>query len=326
MKKMFLSLVAMMIATISFAQTNVVATLTHGDEITMFYGGFALRDAHAAAANGDIINLSGGAFQSVKITKALSIRGTGVNDSNPTFITGDFDVEIPSDVTERLSFEGCRIPNNITIKGSLTNAYFMKNDIQHIDIYNYLDAKMIHGLFANCNVYGFALWGKSDVQFINSHVEEFVNYDKTLATASFVNCVIRPCYGYYASDMGSSLLTSCILYWTSNAGTSLPSTSSAINCVAVGNGSYEAFKDVVSKQNCQYADMDIFQDSNVWNDLTNEAKAKYLGNDGTPVGMYGGILPFNLTPTYPQITKMNVANKTTADGKLSVEIEVSAAQ
>ena len=325
MKKMFLSLVATMIATVSFAQTNVVATLTHGDEITMFYGGFALREAHAAATNGDIINLSGGAFQSVKITKALSIRGTGVNDSNPTFITGDFDVEIPSDVTERLSFEGCRIPNNITIKGSLTNAYFMKNDIQHIDIYN-SETKMIHGLFANCNVYGFALWGKSDVQFINSHVEDFDNYEENKATASFINCVIRPYDGDYAQCIRSSLLTSCILYWTGYNSYSLPSTSSAINCVAVGNGSYAAFRDVVSKQNCQYADMDIFQDSNVWNDLTNEAKAKYIGNDGTPVGMYGGILPFNLIPTYPQITKMNVANKTTADGKLSVEIEVSAAQ
>lgn len=325
MKKMFLSLVATMIAAVSFAQTNVVATLTHGDEITMFYGGFALREAHAAATNGDIINLSGGAFQSVNITKALSIRGTGVNDSNPTFITGDFDVEIPSDVTERLSFEGCRIPNNITIKGSLTNAYFMKNDIQHIGIYN-SETKMIHGLFANCNVYSFNLRGKSDVQFINSHVENFWNYEENKATASFINCVIRPYGGYEAYYMRSSLLTSCILYWTSNISYSLPSTSSAINCVAVGNGSYEAFKNVVSKQNCQYADMDIFQDSNVWNDLTNEAKAKYLGNDGTPVGMYGGILPFNLTPTYPQITKMNVANKTTADGKLSVEIEVSAAQ
>ena len=59
-------------------------------------------------------------------------------------------------------------------------------------------------------------------------------------------------------------------------------------------------------------------------DLTEEAKGKYLGTDGTPIGMYGGIMPFNMIPSYPRITKMNVANKTTADGKLSVEIEVSA--
>ena len=61
-------------------------------------------------------------------------------------------------------------------------------------------------------------------------------------------------------------------------------------------------------------------------ELTDEAKAKFLGTDGTEVGMYGGVLPYTSTPSYPQITKMNVANKTTADGKLSVEIEVSAAE
>ena len=50
------------------------------------------------------------------------------------------------------------------------------------------------------------------------------------------------------------------------------------------------------------------------------------GIDGTPVGKFGGMIPYNMTPSYPQITKMNVAAKTTADGKLSVEIGVSAAQ
>ena len=73
-------------------------------------------------------------------------------------------------------------------------------------------------------------------------------------------------------------------------------------------------------------DFTIFTDSDYMKDLTDDAKATYLGSDGTPVGMYGGPLPFSLTPTYPQITKMNVASKTTADGKLSVDIEVSAAQ
>lgn len=61
-------------------------------------------------------------------------------------------------------------------------------------------------------------------------------------------------------------------------------------------------------------------------ELCNEAKTKYLGTDGTEVGMHGGLLPYNSIPSYPRITKMNVANKTTADGKLSVEIEVSAVE
>lgn len=61
-------------------------------------------------------------------------------------------------------------------------------------------------------------------------------------------------------------------------------------------------------------------------ELTDEAKGKYLGTDGTQVGIYGGSLPFTSTPSNPQITKCNVAAKSTADGKLSVDIEVKAAE
>ena len=61
-------------------------------------------------------------------------------------------------------------------------------------------------------------------------------------------------------------------------------------------------------------------------ELTDAAKTQYLGMDGTEVGIYGGNLPFDPTPSNPQITKCNVAAKSTADGKLSVDIEVNAAE
>ena len=60
--------------------------------------------------------------------------------------------------------------------------------------------------------------------------------------------------------------------------------------------------------------------------LTDEAAAQYLGTDGTQVGIYGGNLPYNEEISIPQITKCNVASKSTADGKLSVDIEVKAAE
>ena len=65
-----------------------------------------------------------------------------------------------------------------------------------------------------------------------------------------------------------------------------------------------------------------------WNDnetfeLTDEAKTKYLGTDGTQIGIYGGDFPFESTPSNPQITNCEVAKKSTADGKLSVKITVA---
>ena len=44
--------------------------------------------------------------------------------------------------------------------------------------------------------------------------------------------------------------------------------------------------------------------------------------DGTEVGIFGGFMPFDWRPSYSIIKRFNVANRTTADGKLSVDIEV----
>ena len=61
-------------------------------------------------------------------------------------------------------------------------------------------------------------------------------------------------------------------------------------------------------------------------ELTDDAKIQYLGDDGREVGIYGGNLPFTPNPTNSKITKFNVASKSTADGKLSVDIKVKAAE
>lgn len=321
MKKFFvylMAVVAMAVCSVSaFAQNTLVATLTHGDEISMFYGTNALQQACSAATHGDVINLSGGKFQSTKITKAVAVRGTGIHDANPTYIVNGFEVEIPANVTEKLSFEGCRITSMMTIKGTLSNAYFLKNSLAGVSVYS-SNGKMDNGMFVNCDVYGMSLYGQSTAQIINSYVEHFSNSGKL---ASFVNCVVNTSGN--PTIYKNSQFVSCIMYQTN--GYCFPSTSTAINCVGL-DANKKAFREMSLKENCSYAGMDIFQESNVWKDLTDEAKAKYLGIDGTPVGKFGGMIPYDMTPSYPQITKMNVAAKTTADGKLSVEIGVSAAQ
>ena len=53
MKKLFLSfVVAMIAATATFAQNTLVATLSHGEDVSMYYGTYALHDAMNAAASG----------------------------------------------------------------------------------------------------------------------------------------------------------------------------------------------------------------------------------------------------------------------------------
>ena len=331
MKKLFFSLVALVIATVSYAQSTLVATLTHGDEIKMFYGVKALQQAHAAAVDGDIINLSGGKFEmgegySNYITKGITIRGTGVNSSNHTTISTILYIQIPESTKERLSVEGCIFEGEIRSYG-FPNGYFLKNHFRNTfkQVYSSKNA-----MFVNCSLSGYTPNGCSS-QFINSYVYDYVDQGSG-SQAKFVNCVMD---SYSAHNyIKNSELINCIIVYSRDTTTGLPASNTAWNCVACGsiNGtdiremSYSIFNKLAFKQNCSLAGKDIFIDSNHENDLTDEAKATYLGNDGTPVGRYGGPFPFSWTPTYPQITKMNVANKTTADGKLSVEIEVSATE
>ncbi len=338
MKKLFLSLVAIMAATVSFAQNTLVATLSHGEDISMYYGTYALRDAMNAAASGDVINLSGGAFQAVDITKGVTLRGTGIDDAAPTYITSDFNINVPSEDANRLSMEGIRCTGTIYMHGTCNSPYFVKSAFYSF-YYNY-DTTFKNAVFANCRISdSYRQKGNSSVQFINSYVSGFQNEGENVAT-SFINCVIYPAYeGLDLDYISNSQLMNCIIYQMyykdcNDGNRNLPITTIATNCVAIGYDNpfrgqvastgnkqvnYNEFNKVFKTFTGSYSEAQQFE-------LSDEAKTTYLGTDGTEVGMHGGVLPYDATPSYPQITRMNVANKTTADGKLSVEIEVSAAE
>ena len=333
MRKKILSLVAAIVAvTATYAQSTLVATLTHGDNVTMFYGTYALRDAHNAAESGDIINLSGGAFQGVDITKAVTLRGTGIDATDPTYILHDFRFRISEEDPGRLSMEGIRCPGTVTMVGTYANPYFLKCEFSDIIFSEYnITTKIKNATYVDCKITGkcesYQGWGddQSTQQFINCYIGWYNNEDKE-TSAAFMNCIIRDADYTYNSQFGN-----CIIYTTENPGYTIPSSSIAINCVAVNyedlfsespassGCSTASFAEVFKTFTGTYSDAETFE-------LTDAAKTQYLGKDGTQVGLYGGVMPYTSTPSYPQITTMNVANKTTADGKLSVEIEVSAAQ
>lgn len=338
MKKFFLSLVALAAATLSYAQNTLVATLSHGDDVSMYYGTYALRDAVNAAASGDVINLSGGAFQAVNISKGITLRGTGIDDAQPTYISGYFTLNVPSTDSCRLSMEGIRCTGTITMAGTFNSPYFVKSQFFG---FSYSNAAIKNAMFANCRIVNnYDLKGNSTVQFVNSYVADFSNDNQSNTAAAFINCVIYPyASGYNSNYIQNSQLLNCIIFqtWTNynfDGTYRLPSTTIATNCVSIGyDGLFSAqaantgnkgvnrneYNKVFKTFTGTYSESEQFE-------LSDEAKTNYLGTDGTEVGMHGGVLPYDTTPSYPQITKMNVANKTTADGKLSVEIEVSAAE
>lgn len=323
-------LVLVLFGTRVMAQSSLLATLNHEGTITTFYGATALQKAHASAVNGDVITLSSGTFLSVDITKAVTLRGAGMvldaaTQTEPTVLANDFKITIADDVTGRLTIEGVYSNQRVSIV-KLKNAMFLKNRMREIDISGNgygTDLTFIHcriaylysgnaysnnsATFQNCIVSGIS--GENYI-FHNSIIRGDSNSGgiSLRDNSEYKNCIITN-YLYSDAPTNSTYYNNLFIGTSGNKLESIPNSTN----VTVNE------KDDKIKNLLNYSDDNDYK-------LTDEAKAIMKGSDGTEVGLYGGSLPYDPTPTNPQISKFNVAAKTTADGKLSVDIEVKSAE
>lgn len=98
----------------------------------------------------------------------------------------------------------------------------------------------------------------------------------------------------------------------------------AFGCVYVGDKE-TFFNNCSSATNRVYAlDTQFLKEGGLYFELTDEKAAEWLGSDGSQVGMHGGSIPFDPRTSNPQISRFNVSSKTSSDGKLAVDIEVTA--
>lgn len=335
MKKILLSLVALVCATVSFAQNELVATLQHGDDVKMFYGSGALNEAISGAQNGDVIILSEGTFNGARIEKSLTIRGEGINKTrligevrmNPTYWN---ESEMTTVVT-KVRME-CLSISRLGVYSAFECGQLALNKVQVSTFSAYPFRSDCAAWFENCIVNSFTSdirslgqTGNGICYFVNSKIGNVTKYCNMVMN----NCTIYQTNAYQTSieDLGRSRIINSII-WNNGSDEiegKLPASTFVANTLAAGSYK-EIFDNVAPEQNCQMVGMDVFEESNPDNDLTDEAKSTYLGTDGTPVGIFGGQLPFNMINPYPYISKMNVGAVTTADGKLSVEVEVSTAE
>jgi hypothetical protein len=316
---------------------NQVATLQHGEEMSVFYGMNAFVEAHVAAVDGDIITLSSGTFTPTNINKAISLRGAGcaydsVTYATPTIIpdncylrvsdisfegiwfTGFVGCEAPSDsyYANNISFVKCNINKTGVSSRFYNNAMnwqFINCIIKEFDtspstgyhIYCFLGMSVINSVvrfthYIHTNTYNLTTINNSIVLFDNEQsISNIVAYNSIIATVSghaISNCTFFNCIGI---ETGETLLFEGQI---------------AENVMEVD--SYEdVFETFVGT---------VFYD-NLYQ-LKEEVDTSLLGNDGTEVGIYGGMLPYNPRPSYMRIKRCNVAPRSTIDGKLSVDIEV----
>lgn len=328
MKKLLSFFLVLVCAMSSFAQTSLMATLNHEGTISTFYGVNALRQAHAAAVSGDVITLSSGTFLSTDITKAVTIRGAGMDVSKaydivnePTVLGGDFNIKIPAEDTGRLTLEGIFHNENIYFsEGQVKNALFLKSRFKEISKSG--SCKVQDLTVLNCRISeSINVDDGNSAQFLNSVVKSFNS-----GYMSFSHCVILD--GFRLGNNGNEYKNCIITY---ESGGLFSSSSSAYNNLFISNET-SLLQNVPNNTNLRvptsderFAYLRGYNDSKDYK-LTDQNRDVLKATDGGEIGIYGGSLPYSAIPTNPQITKFNVASKTTADGKLSVDIEVKSGE
>lgn len=322
MARKLLTIITLAAALCAEAQTSQIATLLHDGQLTNFYSGSALIQAYEAAVDGDVITLSSGMFNATDIKKNITIRGAGMglveagDNTLPTVINGRFTIECPTMPIHRLIMEG--IATNAAVNlNKADNMMAQKcqfDEIRSNDSYPANEIKNI--IFLQCYIKNHYSSTISSLNFINCVITNIYTHTNTTFFCGFNNCQIGT--GKQRIDLSNSEVSNSVILGPTNS-TSKPQigqSCSVNNCLiynyyySYSNGSN---KFVESPE-------EIFTEEGYYQ-LTDEAKA-FLGTDGKEVGIYGGTLPFDTTPSNPQITKFNVSPKTTADGKLSVDIEV----
>ena len=350
MKKMFLFLIAAAVGTLSsFAQDDCIATLNHGTTLTTYTGEDALAQAYNAAADGDVITLSPGVFLAVDMKKTITVRGAGYkpmasNGYTSTQITGDIKVEIPSDGTSTFQLEGIDFLGSVNIVSDKKAPVALTKSKFRSDVYGHgINMKAIHCVFYRLYAYQYGSYNGSTI------------YRST--TLNCQNCVMgwAECKGLSSdAKMNRIIASNCImgLYRNGSEGlpygvlnnciviglrSILPESCTAHGCIGIyyGYGTTNIFSNLVDPSNVMvdgsnetayaavFKTLTSIESPSLYEtfELTDAAKATYLGEDGTQVGVYGGTAPFTLEPTNPQVTKF-VVSSTTEGSQLKVKINV----
>jgi hypothetical protein len=298
---------------------NQVATLQHGEDISVFYGQNAFVEAHNAAETGDIITLSSGTFTPITITKAITLRGAGcavdtVSNTEPTVFGGYIELNV-NDTDNYLTIEGILFGSDVVFF-TLNNPKFNKCNITHIGYYNG-GCHMNNAQFVNCFINQFDPTCANNTTFINSVVWNAGGTSNNYTVLLYNSIMRMP----FSNSGGLSAYNSIIAEEYSYG-----STSAFVNCIGIGNDPFGNGYTTGCATYTSYDEVfDTFAGSFSFDEpfiLKDEIATGFLGNDGTEVGIHGGTMPYSSRPTYMVMKRCNVANKSTIDGKLSVDIEV----
>lgn len=330
MKRTLLLICTLFCANVLFAQEQL-ATLKHNGNISVYYGANAFVEAHNAASNGDTINLSDGNFNSVTVRKSLVVRGSGANadtarQSDGTRFNNTFQVYFTED-TSYFEAEGIAFRSSLRLEDYYSDNRdkgrfkFTKCIIQFLYTYH-KELFVSNSIITNINMYNTA---ENPARFYNcilnstpknSYCDNCIirstSHLETSNPFNFNNCVIIRNNTTQTDFSFANAYNSIICGFTTSFGTN----NTFMNATDVFETWSGTFYDVGSNNFATWAfNLDTFK-------LKENVANTILGNDGTQVGIFGGTAPFDYTPYYNVIKRLNVSQRTNAEGMLGIEVEL----
>ena len=304
----------LMVSIAMFGGTNNKILLHHEGNVKIFNTD-QLTDALNASVDGDTIFLPQGTFKGFDITKKITVRGVGAK----TILSSAVKVAVPGTPTFTSPvFESVKITGSFTVSQAcksmqlkkcwLTGGFSVSAKSEDIVLDRCYSGGSTFNLSSNLismnvfNSYIYNLNNNNGNEYSATFVNCLIGDRRSGDSQTYINCIIDN--SYYSYKLENCNLSNC-LYNTSTSNTynsSIGSSSTLQDCYGVENDGY---LDGISKENL----------------LTN----KYLGNDGTIVGPYGGASPYDpeMLPAAPRVesssVKLDIDNK-----KLNVTLKVTA--
>jgi hypothetical protein len=340
MKKLLL-LLALMAAIATSVSAQRVVALHSATGVSVFSGLNPFVDAYNAAMPGDTIYLSGGSFANPSLMdKRLHIYGagyhpTGAAVTNPTLLTGAFTL---GDNADNLMIQGVqfmagihagnnvpvtfisvkrsRIDGGINFPGtratpSTNNAFVECVIIGDVNFNNVTNSSIVNSIVQN--------------QIANSHSNAFMNnillgasWSGTWGNIIFSN----PFHNQISNNI---VLTPANMAAVTSDGNQFFNNLFETNAPHLGNSPTATGNFL----NVPVANIFVSHTGSTFSyasDFNLQTPSARLGNDGTQVGIFGGLFPFKPggIPQNPHISVRNIAPHTAPDGKLNIQVTVSA--
>ena len=339
MKTKFLSILTLLtlMHVNSIAQQKVAL---HSGGNTTIYGGMnPFVDAYNASATGDTIYLSGGAFTSpATIDKGLVIIGAGfhpdsTNATHPTIIS-NYPIYLGEN-SDSIHLEGLEIRD-------LYKSYNIQVNNLTITYCKFKTINLCSG--SSPSVFS------TDLAIIKSIVTETINVNGTNGSL-FSNSILHKIENSHSNTFQNNIFLysgtgTYPLFQNSGNNTimnNIMNTDNIYIANANGNTFYNNIfghltpnlwiinTDVNNYKGIDMSTVYVNQTGNTFDyahdyHLQPAAATLYLGNDGSEVGIYGGLFPFKegAVPQNPHIQSKNIAPQTDNNGDLNIQIEVEA--